>query len=346
MRDKGVTIAKGIAIILMVMGHAKCPELLNQYLRLLRMPLFFFMSGYCFKTRYLDESISYLKKRIKGIYVPYIKWSIFFLLLHNIFCYLNLYNDLFPSSTSHVYSIKEYISHFIRIVTSMTGHDRLLSPYWFLRELFWGSIIFYFTKKYVKKSYLSLVLLLSLTLFLSVLNIRVPYLHIGSLSFFAAFFIYIGNYYKENHFSFENKYSFILLGMSFVLVGSIFWPTSMLMYKWYQVIPYAVTAVVGTLVILGISRKISNSGEVIPTLLDFIGNNTFIVLTWHLLAFKLVSLLYIYYTNIDIRYLAAFTTIESFALSGGWILYTIVGSLLPVVITFYSKKIFGFNILK
>ena len=61
MRDNSISIAKGIAIILMVLGHAQCPELLNRYLSMMRMPLFFFMSGYCFKIKYMDDGRGYLK---------------------------------------------------------------------------------------------------------------------------------------------------------------------------------------------------------------------------------------------------------------------------------------------
>lgn len=94
-RNNAVTIAKAIAIILMVMGHSKCPVIINNMLDLIRMPLFFIMSGYCFKDKYLANSVSYLKKRIKGIYLPYIKWSLFFLFIHNTLYTLNIYNNLF-----------------------------------------------------------------------------------------------------------------------------------------------------------------------------------------------------------------------------------------------------------
>lgn len=72
-RNNAVTIAKAIAIILMVMGHSKCPIVINHMLDLFLMPLFFIMSGYCFKDKYLTDGIGFIKQRIKGIYLPYIK---------------------------------------------------------------------------------------------------------------------------------------------------------------------------------------------------------------------------------------------------------------------------------
>lgn len=49
MRNNSVTISKGIAIILMVIGYAGLPQSFNQYLVMVRIPLFFILSGYCFK---------------------------------------------------------------------------------------------------------------------------------------------------------------------------------------------------------------------------------------------------------------------------------------------------------
>lgn len=42
------------------------------------------MSGYCFKEIYLEAPKEYIQKRIKGVYWPYIKWGIFFLLITNL----------------------------------------------------------------------------------------------------------------------------------------------------------------------------------------------------------------------------------------------------------------------
>ena len=53
MKDNSVSIAKGIAIILMVLAHTRFSEYGNYWINMFHMPLFFFFAGYCFKDKYL-----------------------------------------------------------------------------------------------------------------------------------------------------------------------------------------------------------------------------------------------------------------------------------------------------
>lgn len=53
-RNKTVSIAKAMAIILMVFGHCSCPESFRIYFCMFHMPLFFILSGYFFKTEFYE----------------------------------------------------------------------------------------------------------------------------------------------------------------------------------------------------------------------------------------------------------------------------------------------------
>jgi fucose 4-O-acetylase-like acetyltransferase len=141
-KDSTITIAKAIAIILMVFGHTWVSEYVNRWVGWFHMPLFFFMSGLCFKDGNLKAPWSYVKKKVKGIYVPFVKWSLIFLLLHNVFFNLNIYNDEYgyKGEVSYYYSITDFISHSIQIITKMSGNPQLLGGYWFLETLFVASV--------------------------------------------------------------------------------------------------------------------------------------------------------------------------------------------------------------
>ena len=147
MRNESVTIAKGIAIILMVMAHARCPFWCQQFINMFHMPLFFFFSGYCFKEKYLTDAKDFALKRFKGVYIPFVKWSMLFLLLHNVFFYLNIYNGEygFRGNVSHLYTNSEFFIRTLHITTALLDNEQLLGGYWFLHTLFFGALIFYAT---------------------------------------------------------------------------------------------------------------------------------------------------------------------------------------------------------
>ena len=96
-----LSIAKALCIILMVVGHSGCPAYLHDWIYLFHMPCFFLISGYLLKDRYIDNLKLAVRKRLKGLWIPYVKWSILFLLLHNAFYRIGLYPN--------IYSFKEII---------------------------------------------------------------------------------------------------------------------------------------------------------------------------------------------------------------------------------------------
>lgn len=79
MRDDKVTIAKAIGILLMVAVHGGMQKYGADFIVMFHMPLFFFVSGYCFKEKHLNSLPQFVKKRIKGLYKPYINGRSFFL---------------------------------------------------------------------------------------------------------------------------------------------------------------------------------------------------------------------------------------------------------------------------
>ena len=130
-----VSIAKALGIILMVMGHAGCPEYLHDFIYLFHMPLFFFLSAYFFRdAKVVDSAGQYVVRKFKNLYCPYIKWSIIFLLLHNLFCRIGFYDNSL--------SWQELFVNVKCSVRGMWQGERMLGAYWFLISLFWESLLF------------------------------------------------------------------------------------------------------------------------------------------------------------------------------------------------------------
>lgn len=92
-KDDFITIAKGIGIMLMVLGHSGFCDFGNAVIHMFHMPLFFFVSGYCLKEKYFSDGLGFARRRVKGLYFLYVGWGLLFLLLHNLFLHLNIYNE-------------------------------------------------------------------------------------------------------------------------------------------------------------------------------------------------------------------------------------------------------------
>ena len=90
--NTSVNYLKALGISLMVLGHSGIIDHEISFIYMFHMPLFFIASGYCFKEKYLSAPRQYLYNKVKGIYWPYVKWSLLFLLLHNVCFNLHLYS--------------------------------------------------------------------------------------------------------------------------------------------------------------------------------------------------------------------------------------------------------------
>lgn len=66
MRDEKLVIVKAIGIVLMVAGHADLLTPIARFIYMFHMPLFFFVSGYCFKESHLNSSANFINRRLKG----------------------------------------------------------------------------------------------------------------------------------------------------------------------------------------------------------------------------------------------------------------------------------------
>lgn len=132
--NKSISIAKGIAITLMVLGHSPATGIIADWMYSFRMPLFFFVSGYLFKDRHLSDPIRYFRNKVKGYYIPFVKWTLIFILLHNLFASVNIYDYYYDASV--------FLDRIIRAFT-MRGSEQLLGGYWFLIDGFFSSLIAY-----------------------------------------------------------------------------------------------------------------------------------------------------------------------------------------------------------
>lgn len=343
-KDASVSMAKGAAIILMVLAHSHFSHFGGVFINMFHMPLFFFLSGYCFKDTYLQDFKGFAWKRIKGAYWPFVMWGLLFLLLHNFFFSIDIYNGEygFQGVVSQVYSRKETVRHALRIVLSMSGAEQLLGGYWFLHSYFFASFIAY-AAIWISTKWLHFnpVWWLPALLVLCVLS---SYFHLGihdyveAKELLAAFFILSGYLYKRQRLNWERHPMVVVpLGIGLVVLGSFFWPCSMTSFTWRKAVPYAISAIGGSLMVLTLCKACSKTNFA-TSFLKYTGDRTLPILTWHFISFKLVSLLVICLYALPRPRLAEFPVIDAYARQGWWILYLTVGIAIPLLLEWLSGR--------
>ena len=328
-----VSIAKALGIILMVMGHAGCPRYLCDFIYMFHMPLFFFLAGYCFKNRYLINPKTYVWRRIKGLYFPFVTISLLFLFLHNVFVKFNFIEGEY-------YDWLEIFNRSKSIVFSMHKVETIIGGFWFIPQLLWASLISYVLFKFFDKRVACIICLISSVL-LYYTNISVPYTAVSWLTFYAAAFFIIGNLWLE--WEFNNGWYCILITFSIVTIASVLMPTGMFVKHGWMIFPYFLVAVLGCWLVTNISKHIAKTRTSITDALMYIGSKTMWVLTLHLICFKLVTLL-IVKLNVDPMINLRVTPVaQEYSINGGWIIYSIVGVLMPIFIcltvTFFTKRL-------
>lgn len=72
-RKKYIDYAKGIGIILMIMGHIGFGQKFDIWIHSFHMPLFFVISGVLYRKP--DDMRQHIRKRIRSLLVPYTCWG-------------------------------------------------------------------------------------------------------------------------------------------------------------------------------------------------------------------------------------------------------------------------------
>lgn len=272
----------------MVVGHCGCPQFIHDYIYLFHMPLFFFISGYLFKVDYIDTPLKFISKRIKSCYVPFIKYGLFFLVLHTLFV---------PLGFSKEYVLNDYL-HQIFMISSLSGTEVFLGSYWFLIEMLVASIIFITLAKTLKYATTNEKILLGGVIAFSVLCIiilSVTGWHIPKLSirtFLAVIYLSLGRIWNLFEKKINMVFSFVLLAVLGIVV--ILTPIhlgapqdgGMSVTTFLSATLYLPLSLLGILGLWGIGRSV-HSNNILSTF-SYFGKNSMKILTWHSFAMAIV----------------------------------------------------------
>lgn len=73
-RNQWLDVAKGITIILMVLGHTSIPQVASNFIWAFHMPLFFIASGWCTNWNKLGF-VEFSKRKVQTLLIPFFAYS-------------------------------------------------------------------------------------------------------------------------------------------------------------------------------------------------------------------------------------------------------------------------------
>ena len=362
-RNTVISISKGIAIILMVIAHAEAPGWLCKFIFEFHMPLFFITAGYFFSLKYLNDEATFVKKRAKGLYLPFVKWSVIFLALHNLMFKIGILNEAYGNEmggVTHPYSWHQIQQNLWNIVTAMGGYDQFLcGAFWFFRGLFVASILYLIIYKVLDSTikparwkkvipYLICLIMLLLCGWKTYEGLKVITLVQGGYrDMMGCFFFGVGfifRQYAESYQALIKRYyaiiwTTIVFGIvvylfSYYLTANMNWRSS-----YTQFLSLPVPALLGFLMTYNISMLLDKKDNWLKRFLVYTGDHTLNIFIFHIVAYKVVSLIKIWYYGLDIQQIGCHMVIHEHSQEDAfWVLYTIAGVGIPLFVTWIVER--------
>ena len=348
-RDTSISIAKGVAIILMVMGHTEGPWWVINFIYLFHMPLFFVTAGYFWSKRSLEQPWDYCRRHFQGLYVPMVTWSVVFLLLHNFWFQIGLRNEQWGNwegGVTHPYTLHSALQRLVHIVFSMAGYDEfLLGAFWFFRALLVVSILFLVLYMVLQRplkrlgdwSVAPAILLLAMGFAALKIgfNLKVTTIVQGGIrETWGILFFAFGVIYRRYESYIPKHWALSLVYLAILVTGTCLrWHGMVLTPKLQDVLTLPLTGIVGFMLTHNVSTWLSHRDWSVKRALAYVGDNTLYIFIFHILAFKIVTAIKIAYYGLDWGQMGTHMVVHEHSTDDAFfLLYTVVGVAVPLAL--------------
>ena len=343
--NAAISQVKGFAIILMVLGHSGVHEPFANWIYTFHMPLFLMASGYFFNFKYLDDKRTFIKKRIKGLYWPLLKYIWFFILIRNILVAL------------HVESEPYGLMHTLRRMVTALGlplHERLISVAWFVVDLFIASILVLLafsairwllrkirgTSRSATGNMSNRVIVITMIGFLTLGTLYsyhplhdvrfAPHVLLSATYFIAGMLLRRYEDSIRSSLGVKISVAIVLIYLATYLSIPIYTKLEVQGVMRLEMPLYFILTIPITVAMFNMTSLLPG---VISKKLDWLGQNTMPVMMMHFSAFLLVTYAAIEFYGLDIDNMLAFPVLGNSAQYPWlWIVYTVVGLAIPLTV--------------
>lgn len=258
--------SKGIAIILVVLGHICSGGNIKTYIYSFHMPLFFIISGYLFNYSNVKSLKEFINKKAKAYLIPYMTFSI-----------INISGYYLLSGLSLI-ALKNNLLDTIKFCG--------IGALWFLPVLFSAEAIFIFCKINNKKFIYSVLIFIVVSgIALSIWILTRSFIALILIrSMIALIFITIGYFLYNIIQNLDLKwYQIIMITSLTIILARMNGYVDLWGIQFNNILLYFINSILGSLNIIFISKKLTNR------LLSFWGRNTLIIMATHQLILTMFS---------------------------------------------------------
>lgn len=340
-RDIYIDIIKGIGITSIVIGHASwnlniagCIIPIGIFVYLYHLAIFLFCSGYLFNDT-IQNYWAFVAKKLKGIYKPFLIYSIVYLLFRNLFINMGILNG-------EKFSISELLITVTNLIT-FNSVGEFLSAFWFLPMMFfavvfWGTIC-YITQS-IKNIHMREIIRIIMCCIVGGIGLYATESHFGLLcniqiSYLMVPIVALGYYFK----TFDGK-RFLNIGVMViamtVMVGVIRSDIGIIELSKYMIInkiafyPVTICGIYFCLVLAKCFMRI----DVVANAFALIGRSSFEIMALHFLMFKCVDY-FVCKMSGQLGVLNKFP----YSFENLWPVYYVIGILGPIFIRVLIKKV-------
>lgn len=361
MRNPTFNILKALAIILVVIAHATAPTYIANLAYMVGVPAFFVLSGYFFKTEYLDNATQFVIRRGKRLYLPFLGFGILFLVLHNFFFDLSFLSENYGNAAggvTHPYTWTETCQHLWSMAFNMSGYDPFLAgAFWFFRSLLLSNLAFFFLFKIARNiKWLSFSVLqvtsvggiaIVLALWLAAMGLHITGVAQGGYrELMGIVLISIGFLLRKADNAPETAFwrnSLVMLSASSIIIALlvIFYPIAMSVKpnNSLSVVALSLAGAASFVWLRSIAQLILQLPDRFTTWIHFIGEKTLYIFVFHLLAFKVVSMIKVAAYSLPWEMVGGHPVVQHETGDAFWLLYALCGVGLPILPIWCWKKI-------
>lgn len=361
-RSNIIDYMKAVTIILMVLRHAGTPK--TEIVEIFHMALFFMVSGWCFSDKYTADIKmvgKFIVRKVQTLYIPFVVFNLLNVWAHNILLVLNVYtgnpeflnNNPYGGNTYGLFPFKDIdeVLWISKEVLLFRGEYQLGGATWFIRVLFWISVLWclanYIVRKYIRSEQAVFAFHLCISCVLLLFSYYCSINHItyreGFHTVSAAYsMIFMGYYLRRTVPEITKiRHALILFGVSFIVLeclymfcGKMGWRSKIDDYS--EPLLLIMTSVAGFFVIYAVAVIMDLKFR--SSWLLLVGRNTMSIVLLHFLAFKFVNMLYVAVHNLPYYLIAAFPVLDS----KWWFLYGMIGVGFPVGLSwlYHRGKVF------